>query len=459
MNEIKVQYLLIFEKGSVCSDIKSVSNLFQANSDIVIRGDKLSFKEINFAIELHKKIEDTNFRYFQLDITGHNEESIEKQTELLKEIRRLTINNKGQIEILLDEISFFYSQKAYPLIYKVENLMRKLITLFLIDSVGVNKTKSAIPIELENKQSNNILNQTDFIHLGEILTKEYSSFKIADLLNKIKKTSRIEELSIEELKSYVPRSNLDRYFKDYIDIDADFLNKKWKRLYELRCLVAHNNFFTTSDYDELVKLINEVMLKLKNAIDKIDKVIIPEDEKESILEFTAGNSNHLLGEFIAIWKILEQKIFEFSGIDSKRHSPNHCIKEMTNTGFLTRELSADLMKLSFFRNQVVHLVDMSFSNDEILINIETARRLNKQILIKSEFKDSWPFTVDKGIILNIKNAIIFRHENIEYGLNGFAKSLGYKELDSIWMEDYSIPGTKISIGPMINIGLNLNKST
>ncbi|WP_282014631.1 DUF2511 domain-containing protein [Marinifilum flexuosum] len=459
MKEIIVQYLLIFEKGSICSDKKSICSLFQANSDISINKTSLDYKGVNFRFEINKKIKDGDFRYFQLDIVGADETTLDRQTELLKELRRLTINNKGKIEILLDEISFYYSQKAYPLIYKVENLMRKLISLFLIERVGVTKAKNAIPIELDSKQSNNFLNQTDFIHLGEILTKEYSSSNISDLLKKIKKANSTEELKLEELKSYIPKSNLDRYFKNYIDCDADFLNKKWKRLYELRCLVAHNNFFTKADFDELVNLIEEVKLKLKSAIEKINDIKIPENEKDSVLEFTVTNSNQLLGEFINEWKKLEQKLHEFAGLEKPRYPVIQYIKQMTQTGFLPKETYTDLMRLNSFRNQVVHLTDNTFSNDEIHRNIETIKRLNNQIVLKSEFGESWPFTVDKGIVLNYNNAVIFRHENTEYGLNGFSLNRGYEEVENIWSDNPAIPGTKISIGQMIDIGLKINKST
>lgn len=458
MKEITVQYLLIFEKGSICSDKKSICNLFQANSDIAINKSSLDYKGVNFRFEVNKKIKDGDFRYFQLDIVGADETALDKQTELLKELRRLTINNKGKIEILLDEISFYYSQKAYPLIYKVENLMRKLISLFLIERVGVTEAKNAIPIELDSKQSNNFLNQTDFIHLGEILTKEYSSNNINDLLRKIKKASSTEELELEELKSFIPKSNLDRYFKNYIDCDADFLNKKWKRLYELRCLVAHNNFFTKADFDELVNLIDEVKLKLKSAIEKINDIKIPENEKDSVLEFTVTNSNQLLGEFINEWKKLEQKLHEFAGIEKRRLPAIQYIKQMTQTGFLPKEIYNDLMRLNAFRNQVVHLTDNIFSDVEIHRNIETIKRLNNQIVLKSEFGEAWPFTVEKGIILNYNNAVIFRYENTEYGLNGFSLNHGYEEVENIWSDNPAIPGAKISIGQMIDIGLKINKS-
>jgi Txe/YoeB family toxin of Txe-Axe toxin-antitoxin module len=459
MKEIRVQYLLIFEKGSICSDVKSVCNLFQANSDISISKSSLSFKGINFQIEINKTIKDGDFRYFQLDIVGDDDSSIDKQTELLKELRRLTFNNKGKIEILLDEISFYYSQKAYPLIYKVENLMRKLISLFLIERVGVTKAKNAIPIELDIKQSNNFLNQTDFIHLGEILTKEYSSYNVADLYKQIKRVEKIEELKLEELKSFIPKSNLDRYFKDYIDCDAGFLNKKWRRLYELRCLVAHNNFFTSADFEELVNLIEEVKLKLKNAIEKINYISIPDSEKDSVLEFTITNSNQLLGEFINEWKVLEKKLFEFTCSDKRTYPVTQNIKKMTQSGFLTRELYHDIMHLNAFRNQIVHLTETTFINEDILRNIEIVKRLNRQIVLKDEFGESWPFIVDKGLILNKNNAVIFRYENTEYGLNGFSLNRGYEEVENIWADNPAIPGTKISIGQMIDIGLKINKST
>lgn len=454
MNKIKVQYLLIFEVGSLCSDVKSVKNLLQINSDISISDLGLSYKGESFELELIKKLEDTENRYYQIDFKG-TQDNIEILSELLREVRKLTLNNKGKIEILIDEISFFYSQKAYPLIHKIENLMRKLITLFLIDSIGVSKAKAAIPITLKKETHNNFLNQTDFIHLGEILTKEYQTGTVDDLFKILKMASSISELDLAKLKSFIPKSNLDRYFKPYIDFDSKYLTKKWKRLYELRCLVAHNNFFTKTDYDELVKIIQDVKLNLKNAIDRIDEISIPEEEKESILEFAVSNSNQLIGEFLLVWKILEQKLHDFSNLDNRRQGASQYIKMLTEMGFFSKEIYIEIKTIIHFRNEVVHLTDISASNEEILRHIETAKRLNKQLLLKQEFGDSWAFTVDKGVIENIKGAVIIRYENAEYALNGVASSRGYNDVSEIWLDNPNIQGTKISIGTFITIGNSL----
>jgi hypothetical protein len=454
MTKIKVQYLLIFEVNSLCSDIKSVKSLLQINSDISISGSILSYMGESFELELIKRLEDTENRYYQIDFTG-TQDNIEILSDLLREVRKLTQNNKGQIEILVDEISFFYSQKAYPLIHKIENLMRKLITLFLIDSIGASKAKAAIPIQLKQDTSNNFLNQTDFIHLGEILTKEYSNGKVTELFKILKVSSSISELDLVRLKSFVPTSNLDRYFKDYIDFDSNYLTKKWKRLYELRCLVAHNNFFKKTEYDELVKLIEEVKLKLKNVINQIDEISIPEEEKESILEFAVSNSNQLIGEFIFVWKILEQKLHDFSNLDNRRWGAGRYIKIVTGTGFFSKEICGKIMTINRFRNELVHLTDISASNEEILRHIETTKRLNKQLLLKQEFGDSWAFTIDKGVLENIRGAVILRYENTEYGLNGVASSMGYEDVNEIWLDNPNIEGTKISIGTFITMGNNL----
>lgn len=458
MERIEVQYLLIFEKGSICSNSQSIKNLFQANSDIKIEGANLFYKETEFQFILDFKNEDDEYRYFKLDTSGQDDTSIDLQTELLREIRRLTTNNKGQIEVLSDSISFYYALKAYPLIYEVENQMRKLITLFLIDSVGINKAKNAIPIELDKKYSNNFLNQTDFIHLGEILTKEYSSVPIGEIYKKIDQAKKTNDMNLAELKAMIPKSNLDRYFKKYIDFDAEYLKKKWKRLYELRCLVAHNNFFTKTDFTELTGLITDVRLKLKNAIDRVDEIDIPKNEKDSILEFTASNSNELTGEFIQTWKTLEQKLNNFLGHKENKLSAYQCVKEMANLGFFSTELTSEFIELNISRNNIVHLTEVTFSNEEILRQIETTKRITEQIVLRDDYQDSWPFSVDKGVIINTNNSIIFRYMGNEFGLNGFALTHGYKNATEIWLDDPKIPGAKISMGPFLLIGLNSKKN-
>lgn len=73
---------------------------------------------------------------------------------------------------------------------------------------------------------------------------------------------------------------------------------------------------------------------------------------------------------------------------------------------------------------------------------------------RSEFGDSWPFTVEAGVVDCVDGqAAVFKAEGKTYQLNGFARSRGYAPIDPIWKGNPDIPGTKISIGEMIRIAL------
>ena len=76
-----------------------------------------------------------------------------------------------------------------------------------------------------------------------------------------------------------------------------------------------------------------------------------------------------------------------------------------------------------------------------------------QLVTKDEYGEKWAFTVEKGYVYSIGQAAIFKAEGVEYQLNGVAKMKGYKSIDPIWRTNPEIPGTKINIGPFIDLAL------
>lgn len=77
-----------------------------------------------------------------------------------------------------------------------------------------------------------------------------------------------------------------------------------------------------------------------------------------------------------------------------------------------------------------------------------------------EFGEDWPFTVDSGrLSCRAPRQALFRADGRTYPLNGAASARamdhGYPALDRIWRDNPDIPGTKISVGPMISRALEL----
>lgn len=68
--------------------------------------------------------------------------------------------------------------------------------------------------------------------------------------------------------------------------------------------------------------------------------------------------------------------------------------------------------------------------------------------------DKWPFTVASATLKCDKDAVILVADGRTYGVNGFAKTSGYADIEPIWSDNPDIPGTKISLS-VIDAGLAL----
>lgn len=83
---------------------------------------------------------------------------------------------------------------------------------------------------------------------------------------------------------------------------------------------------------------------------------------------------------------------------------------------------------------------------------------------KEQFGPSWPLIVDNGTLecrrvtgRDEARAVIFTHSTGTYALNGTARTLaarnGWFPVDSIWKNNPAIPGTKLSLGALIEPAL------
>lgn len=73
-----------------------------------------------------------------------------------------------------------------------------------------------------------------------------------------------------------------------------------------------------------------------------------------------------------------------------------------------------------------------------------------------EYGNKWPLTVSEARVVLIDSYVAILHaEGGTYALNGMAQSRGYEPIDPIWRDNPDIPGTKISISPLIQLALSL----
>jgi len=391
--KITVEYLIIFNNtDSFCDSVETFTKLLQVDSTLAIREGRIYHKD-DFSCKFEitgDEITGKDQRYYHLRFTLDNvklsaDEEIERFTSFLKKIREVVGRSGGQVETLWDDIAFFYSQKSYPMIYEIENLMRKLIANFMLITIGKNWMSEASPVEIreavnksKRKDYVNVLHTIDFIDLANFLVKPYSKKTPQDVYTLIKKCNNIEEL--QEIKDLIPRSNWQRYFSKIVDCEDEYLSKRWQELYDLRCMVAHNAIINKVEYGRIIELVTDLRPKIQEAINKLPQVNIPRDERDSVAESVATNINTLYGDFITAWKMLEETVIDL--LDEKPNRPmvaRQAADILRRANNITIEQYKEVERLSRIRNDIVHSSRVQFTESELQIYISQLLNLSQSI--------------------------------------------------------------------------------
>lgn len=225
---MKTEYLISIDKSqNIAIKTSAFRNMLSSVDGIKINDNIIKFnnKSFNYSLQLYE-IRDTDYICYHLvvecacDTDDLKSEYIKQYQELLRRIRQILNNQSMKFEILWDDISYKCSQKAYPLIYEIENLTRKLLTKFMLINIGTKWEKENIPSAINQSknnqkninQNNGLLYRLDFIELSDFLFKEYPLK--SDLSELIKYIKEKRDIPCSLAENFVPKSNWDRYFKD-----------------------------------------------------------------------------------------------------------------------------------------------------------------------------------------------------------------------------------------------------
>lgn len=390
---MRVEYLVTIElKDSFCKTKKSFLNFLQSDSDIILTSKKVTYLNKDYEIEVSEESSPSDkHKIFNVKINNPKEEQVEEFSNFLRALRSLlNMASKNNIQTLWDDISYTYSLKAYPLIHELENLLRKLITKFMLTNVGLSWSETAIPDELrktrKDKKSsgaNNYLYDTDFIQLSTFLFDAYRTQDLESLMKKIKEHNE-DSIKIKDINEFIPKSNWQRYFQKHVDCEASLLKSRWEKLYLLRCKIAHNNFFEKNDYESLKLMSSEIKPIIESAILSLEKITIPEEEREELAENAAISSNYKVGEFLVCWKNLERAVFEV-GIKTgliKSSPMNSMMKTavgLKDAGILGRDIFDSIMRLMKVRNMIVHSLEFEIEDYDIDYYIQISKSIIEKL--------------------------------------------------------------------------------
>jgi hypothetical protein len=281
---------------SLLYGLLSTEKLWETPEEIDDKGKKY-IKDKNLSLRI-KPVDTSSVLYnlyesaFIIKTTCNDFEKLEKfRYPLVLHLKsRLRFDH---IRILTDDVSTEISNKIYPLINELENILRRYLAKFFTQKVGLDWWKQAVPDKVIEKTKLRQDNETvfskivetdmtliDFNDLGEIIYKHKLGFnKPENLVDKILSINSEDEL--QKLKQDLD-GNYNRFFKQHFK-DFNF-DKKWKLLFQLRNKVAHNNLFIQPDLDSANELYNEIKDIVIKAENNIDDFRFSVEEQEAMIK-------------------------------------------------------------------------------------------------------------------------------------------------------------------------------
>ena len=350
---MKLEYIFIKSVDEYCVSEEMFRNFLCTNERIVFRfpgpdgsGQAILFdeQELKYGIEsvTVEKSNETIF-HFTVEATGEETEQVtvlEAFDSLIKNIN-IKCGRMFSINTLWNDVFLYYGKKLYPEISNVENLLRKIIYLFMLKTVGSRwldtdapekfRTSITSVIKKNNKEKDDIheewLIYADFISLAYFFTAPYSlKPELNDLFEQLKqyqategdietkgtpdKAEKAAKMLTKEViqalsDEYEPKSNWDRYFSDKLgEKSPKKFSDKWSSLYDIRNKVAHGKPISKEDFDKassLIKVFTEAFRECINIIDTLEitaeeaeaveavaQQVIPKEPADKVLELPLG---------------------------------------------------------------------------------------------------------------------------------------------------------------------------
>lgn len=293
--EIEVLVIIDNKSSSLCRDKKGLISFINAHSKISVKSNKFYFEDdgiqqdINLLIRCGSMIKGERFFDLKLSDNESKEEVLKIAHRKITSIMSSIDNNNTTVIELWNDLTKNYAEKAYTKINDIENLMRKFIIKFMCVFYGRNWLDKKLVEEIKKKGDklsryqnlNHRVYDADFIELTDILLfKEYSDVSI-DKLSKLIRENK-DSIKTSELIQFTKRSNWNRFFNKFVEIEEEKLKKNWNKMYEFRNKVAHNRGLSKPEFEELIKLYEELKLDLSLALEAVEAIVLTSSQSDRI---------------------------------------------------------------------------------------------------------------------------------------------------------------------------------
>jgi uncharacterized protein with HEPN domain len=246
------------------------------------------------SLDTSKMLTDYSDAAFIIHVESRDFGSMEEfRVRLLRHLK--TTLSFSHIRILSDDVSTYIANRLYPEINRVENLLRRYLTKFFIQRVGINwweatATRTMIEkVKMRGDRKDDFselvdsdVALADFDDLGELIYKQTSGFNQPEkIISKLISLKNMDELRHFQNEL---QGNYTKYFKEFFQ-DKHF-EQRWRELLRIRNKVAHQGAFFQYDLERGLALSETLTEIITEAEAKIDEIVFSVEEKEAIRNAT-----------------------------------------------------------------------------------------------------------------------------------------------------------------------------
>lgn len=399
------EYIAIIDKKvnsglyDLCDDSDQFKKILSKSNEINIIKNQIVFDEYKCSFKIKSgNVKGKDQRFFSIEFEEKDKANLNSYKNLLRVFKKILDDTGIILEVLRDDISFYYSELAYPEIHKIENIMRKFILYFMIVAVGKDwkKKSSTKQIEAKLQSSNteykNIIQELTFGQLGDFLFNSYHEENVDELISKLKsfEDKTITVVDFEELKHFIPKSNWDKYFKKRVVCEDVYLDKRWKELTDLRNKVAHNKSFSEDNWKRVQQLVFEISSEIEKAIKSIENIELDQFEKDKLSEEIASSLNSFTKNYIDNWKDIVLYFTSMKKMDDTSFE-NYLI-DLKNKKYIDDDVYNRLLKMYVTKNNLIN--NTSIDIREYLDEDQDIKNL------KQELSMSWKEEIIKAFKAN-----------------------------------------------------------
>ena len=404
---MKTEYLITFDsKDNICTNVEKLKGLLSSHDDISFpKSNTIAFGDKEFIYQLAQGVLTDGSFYYDLTFESSEPANSESFSELLREVRKICTNSsRRNVIILHDGMGETNCLEGYPIIYRTECIMRKLISKFMAISIGYDWSDASTPKEVLDsvrapgkEEKANFLHEVDFIQLSNFLFKKYTKTDSIRFFDELKERGDADHVAVCELKQYAPFTNWEKYFSQRVKCDSEYLQARWDRLYQFRCKIAHCKGLSLQELQELRSISDDLCEKIQAALNSIGDLHIEVSDREELAENFSSIANQNISVFLHKYNILTAFVRHTRELSSNeediynKHETNKTnirmqAKYLCNAkGLIDHETTDLINKAQAFRNKAIHQMGIvEFSEGEIA---EGVQQIDSLLEIFDSFAD------------------------------------------------------------------------